>query len=86
MLRLVSSASRPSCKRGVTLSFAPLWVVVGRTAIVSSSSPAVLRAEQAQHSYTLHVPCNANPSHPGGPLLYLIHYFESGPSTSHVVL
>lgn len=61
-------------------------MVVGGRAVVSGSLPAGLRAEQAQHSYTVHVPCNANPSHPGGSLLYLSHCFESGPSTSNVLL
>lgn len=36
--------------------------------------------------YSPHTPCKANPSHPGGSLLYLIHCFESGHSTSNVVL
>lgn len=53
---------------------------------MSHSSSAVLRAEQAQHSYTLHMLYNPNPSHPGGSLLYLIQCFESGHSTSNAVL
>lgn len=49
VLCLMSFRCEP-CKRCVILSLATLWVVVGRTAIVSHSSSAVLRAEQAQHS------------------------------------